>query len=73
MSKEYAVRRRQKNNKKSPSMSYGQDKRKTKKIMAENMRLLRMSQARRRTRNDALLPHNYEVFSLCGFKIEIIK
>lgn len=55
MSKEYAVRRRQKNNKKSPSMSYGQDKRKTKKIMAENMRLLRMSQARRRTRNDALL------------------
>lgn len=54
MSKEYAVRRRQKNNKKSPSMSYGQDKRKTKKIMAENMRLLRMSQVRRRTRNDAL-------------------
>lgn len=54
MSKEYAVRRRQKNNKKSPSMSYGQDKRKTKKIMAENMRLLRMSQARRRTRNDTL-------------------
>jgi len=69
VSKEYAVRRRQKNNKKSPSMSYGQDKGKTKKIMAENMRLLRMSQARRRTRNDTLLQHDYEVFSLCALKI----